>query len=145
MTAVTSGKFANEFSASIIQGLTDRAVDAQKDSYCPYSHYKVSAAVLTDSGKIFTGANIENATYSPSCCAERVAIYNAVTHGHKDIKAIAIVLTEGGSPCGVCRQVMNEFNPHTYIFCANREGEIFSEYQLNEILPHAFGPSHLLG
>lgn len=145
MNITSLGRFASEISYSVVQELTQKAVEAQEHSYCPYSHYKVSAAVLTENGKIFTGCNVENATYPAGCCAERTAIFKAVSEGSTDIKAIAIVLGEGGSPCGICRQVINEFNPEAYIFCANREGQIFSEHKLNEILPLAFGPKQLLG
>lgn len=143
MQVTYSGKFASQLPPQTVDEMKNIAMKAQENSYCPYSHYKVSAAVLTESGKIFSGANIENASYSPTCCAERVAIFKAVSEGYKDLKAFVIVLGEDGSPCGVCRQVMNEFNPEAYIICANREGKICSEYKLNEILPKGFGPAQL--
>lgn len=141
---VNLGRFNNEVSPSIVKEMAQKAVDAQEHSYCPYSHFKVTAAVLTESGKIFTGANIENATYTPTCCAERVAIFKAVSEGHRDIKAVLITIAGEGTPCGVCRQVINEFNPEAFIFCANQEGEVFYEHKLNELLPLAFGPVNLL-
>lgn len=138
-----SGKFASRIPPQTVDEMKEIALKAQENSYCPYSHYKVSAAVLTDSGKIFSGVNVENASFSPTCCAERVAIFKAVSEGHRDIKAVMIVVGDDASPCGVCRQVVNEFNPEAYIFCSNRQGKIYNEYRLNEILPYGFGPAQL--
>lgn len=145
MQVTYSGKFASQIPPQTVDEMKEIAMKAQERSYSPYSNYKVSAAVLTGSGKIFSGANIENASYSPSCCAERVAVFKAVSEGYKDIKAVVIVVGDGASPCGVCRQVMYEFNPEAFIICANRQGNIYNEYKLNEILPYGFGPEKLLG
>lgn len=113
-------------------------------SYTPYSSFKVGAALLTNSGKVFTGCNIENSAFSPTVCAERVAIFKAVSEGEKDFKAIAIVGGQHGvikdfcPPCGVCRQVMSEFCDKSFeILLANGNNEI-KKYKLNELLPLSF-------
>ena len=119
-------------------------------SYTPYSNFKVGAALLSESGKIFTGCNIENAAYGPSNCAERTAFFKAVSEGILKFKAIMVIGGPGGiikdycPPCGVCRQVMMEFcNPETFsIFLAKSETDIV-EYNLKELLPLGFGNSDL--
>ena len=119
-------------------------------SYTPYSNFKVGAALLSESGKIFTGCNIENAAYGPSNCAERTAFFKAVSEGILKFKAIMVIGGPGGiikdycPPCGVCRQVMMEFcNPETFsIFLAKSETDIV-EYRLKELLPLGFGNSDL--
>ncbi len=119
-------------------------------SYTPYSNFKVGAALLSESGKIFTGCNIENAAYGPSNCAERTAFFKAVSEGVLKFKAIMVIGGPGGiikdycPPCGVCRQVMMEFcNPETFsIFLAKSETDII-EYKLKELLPLGFGNSDL--
>lgn len=92
-----------------IERLLETAVEAQKRAYCPYSRYPVGAAVLTQDGRVFAGCNVENASYGLSMCAERVAIYHAVTSGHDAIAAVAVV-GAAAKPCGACRQVMIEFS-----------------------------------
>jgi len=89
--------------------LVDLAIRARERSYSPYSHYAVGAALLAASGKIYTGVNIENSAYPTSICAERVAIFKAISEGERNFEAIAIATENGGSPCGSCRQVMSEF------------------------------------
>ena len=119
-------------------------------SYTPYSNFKVGAALLSESGKIFTGCNIENAAYGPSNCAERTAFFKAVSEGVLKFKAIMVIGGPGGiikdycPPCGVCRQVMMEFcNPETFsILLAKSETDII-EYKLKELLPLGFGNSDL--
>ncbi len=121
-------------------------------SYTPYSGFKVGAGLLCDDGTIYGGCNIENAAYGPTNCAERTAIFKAVSEGRKKFKAIAIVGGPDGMikdfcpPCGVCRQVMMEFcNPKDFIvILQNAEGSI-KEYTLEEILPLGFGPENLEG
>src|SRR5262245_27271001 len=122
--------------------LLKQAIQAREYSYSPYSHYKVGAALLTRSGKIYTGCNIENAGYTPSVCAERTAIFKAVSEGELDFVAIAVATSNGGAPCGVCRQVIREFSPNLTIII----GTIAGDYQvlnLAELLPHSFGPDSL--
>lgn len=125
------------------QNLVDHAVKAQKQAYAPYSQYSVGAALLATDGTIFTGCNVENASSPATICAERTAITKAVSEGHQDFTAIAVVTRDGGSPCGICRQVMNEFAPDILIIVADSNGHIQYTHNLPEMLLHAFGPSNL--
>ena len=120
------------------------AREARKNSYSPYSRFAVGAALLCGSGKVYTGCNIENGAFSPTCCAERVAFFKAVSEGEMEFCAIAIVGGEVGReekfcpPCGVCRQVMSEFvDSENFIIYLVRNGKI-EEYTMSEILPLAF-------
>lgn len=122
--------------------LLQQAAAAREYAYAPYSRYKVGAALLTTTGQIYTGCNIENAAYSPSICAERTAIFKAVSEGERSFQAIAIVTQDGGAPCGVCRQVMREFAPHLTVITADLNG-VYHIYTLPELLPHCFGPENL--
>lgn len=118
------------------------AIEAREKSYSPYSHYKVGAALLTASGKIYTGCNIENAAYTPSNCAERTAIFKAVSEGEREFAAIAVVTSNGGAPCGVCRQVMREFAPKLIVIVGDVKGN-YQIVSLNDLLPSSFGPENL--
>ncbi|MBU3099835.1 MULTISPECIES: cytidine deaminase [Clostridium] len=120
--------------------LVSQALQARKNAYAPYSNFKVGAAVLTDDGKIFTGCNIENASYGATNCAERTAIFKAVSEGYKTIKAIAIVGVQNDYtyPCGICRQVIAEFaTDDTKIILGKNDTEYLVK-TLDEILPGAF-------
>ena len=119
------------------------ARQAQANAYAPYSNYRVGAALLTSSDVIYQGANIENAAYPDSICAERVAVFKAVSEGEKDFPAIAVVTRDGGTPCGSCRQVLAEFSLETLVLVANEAGEVLREGTVAELLPGAFGPSNL--
>ncbi|MBJ7449653.1 MAG: cytidine deaminase [Parachlamydiales bacterium] len=123
--------------------LVQNAINAQKSAYAPYSNYNVGAALLTKSGKIYFGCNVENAAYPLCCCAERTAIANAVCAGERDFVAIAVVTKNAGAPCGGCRQVLNEFNSEMLIIMADEKGEISHEETLDKLLPLSFGPSSL--
>lgn len=121
------------------------AIEAMKKSYSPYSHFTVGAALLTKEGKIYTGANIENASYTPTVCAERNAIFTAVHQGERDFEAIAIVgglcgnVTGLTAPCGVCRQVMSEFcSPDFKIILVTSSDGDYEETTLGELLPYTF-------
>ena len=114
------------------------AIDARKWAYAPYSKYKVGAAVLSSSGRIYDGANIENAAYPVTMCAERVAIFKAVSEGERAFQAIAVVTSNGGAPCGACRQVMAEFGLDTVVLVADENGKLISEHTVDELLPGAF-------
>lgn len=130
--------------------LIETAIKYRKKSYSPYSKYKVGAAVLMDSGNIYGGNNIENASYPAGICAERTAIFKAVSEGEKTIKAIAIC---GGSkeeiddmayPCGICRQVIREFSdPKECIVIIAKSADDYEEYTLEQLLPNSFGPDNL--
>ena len=115
------------------------ASQVRKWAYTPYSNYKVGAAVLTDSGRIYDGVNIENAAFPVTICAERNAIFKAVSNGERKFQAIAIVTKDGGMPCGSCRQVMAEFSPEMVVIVANDKGKITTEKKLSDLLPYAFG------
>ena len=114
------------------------ASEVRKWAYVPYSKYQVGAAVLTESGKIYDGVNIENAAFPVTVCAERTAIFKAVSNGERKFKAIAVVTKDGGMPCGSCRQVMAEFSPDILVIVANGEGKITAEKELRDLLPGMF-------
>jgi cytidine deaminase len=122
--------------------LLKQAIEAREYAYAPYSHYKVGAALLTTDGKTFQGCNIENAAYSPSVCAERVAVFKAVSEGNTDFEAIAIATPNSGTPCGVCRQVLREFAPNLTIIVGDIEGN-YQPFTLPDLLPLSFGPEDL--
>lgn len=132
--------------------LIAKALEARKYAYVPYSGFAVGAAILTESGKIYTGCNIENAAYSPSNCGERTAIFKAVSEGERKVLAVAVAaananieapLPEYVSPCGVCRQVIAEFaTPDATIILAKSEDE-YKEYTLSELLPLSFTSKNL--
>lgn len=124
--------------------LIKMAIEARDKSYSPYSKFKVGAAVYTKSGKVFTGCNIENAGYSPTICAERVAVSKCVSEGYKDIEKIAVVGSESKTsyPCGVCRQFMVEFGRDIKVICA-KSIDSYKIYTLDELLPNSFGPEDL--
>jgi cytidine deaminase len=119
------------------------AIEARKRAYAPYSNYPVGAALLTVSGKIFTGVNIENAAYPTTMCAERVAVFKAVSEGEREFTAIAVATANGGSPCGSCRQVLAEFGLETRVLIADAEGRLVQDVALGDLLPGAFRPEHL--
>ena len=126
------------------------AEDARAYSYTPYSGFAVGAALLTKSGKVYTGCNIENASYTPTVCAERTAVFKAVSEGEKEFAAIAIIGGPAGekgrfcAPCGVCRQVLREFCEPDFRILLGTTDEV-QAYTLEELLPTSFGPSDLKG
>lgn len=125
------------------KALIRKALEVKEKAYVPYSNFHVGAAVLTEDDNIYTGCNIEIASYSPTICAERTAIFKAISEGETKIKAIAIVGDAGLTyPCGVCRQVLREFGKDAQIIIANSEEE-YEEYDLEDLLPHSFGPEDL--
>ena len=123
--------------------LIQTAIAARRWAYAPYSHYPVGAALLTQSGKIYDGVNVENAAYPTTICAERVAVFKAVSEGERKFEAVAVVTDNGGSPCGSCRQVLAEFGLETVVLIANAEGELLEETTVGDLLPHAFTPKDL--
>lgn len=130
--------------------LIHAAMEAMGSSYSPYSHFQVGAALLTGSGKIYQGCNIENAAYTPTNCAERTAFFKAVSEGEREFQAICIIGGKNGkpesytAPCGVCRQVMMEFcNPGTFRVILALDENRWKEYKLEELLPLGFGPDNL--
>ena len=130
--------------------LIAKACEMMKYSYAPYSHFKVGAALMTKKGKIYGGCNVENAAYGPSNCAERTAFFKAVSEGHLEFAAIAIVGGPDGKiedfcpPCGTCRQVMREFcDPASFYVILARSEADYWVYTLEELLPMSFGPETL--
>ena len=125
------------------QSLVDLANTARQHAYVPYSNYAVGSSLRTKSGRTFTGVNVENAAYPQTMCAERVAIFKAVSEGEKEFEVITVVTDNGGSPCGGCRQVMSEFGLDTIVLLADGSGRILKETTVRELLPEAFTPEHL--
>jgi cytidine deaminase len=119
------------------------ATKARARAYVPYSQYAVGAALLTASGRVYTGCNVENASYGLTICAERTAAVKAVCDGQREFVAIAVVTENGVTPCGACRQVLGEFGPEMRVLVAAADGQ-YREFALYELLPDHFGPSQLL-
>lgn len=124
--------------------LVQTAVSSRESAYTPYSNYKVGAALLTSTGKMYRGVNIENAAYPVTICAERVSVFKAVSEGEREFVAMAVVTSNGGFPCGSCRQVLAEFGLETLIIIADEQGNVVGEATVDELLPGAFGPEYLL-
>lgn len=124
--------------------LIDLAIEARRRAYAPYSNYPVGAALRTKSGKVFTGVNVENAAYPTTICAERTAVFKAVSEGEREFEVIAVVTANGGTPCGSCRQVLAEFGLDTLVLIANGDGELVQEITVKDLLPGAFTPEHLV-
>jgi cytidine deaminase len=124
------------------------ACDAAARAYCPYSHFQVGAAVLTESGAIFAGCNVENASYGLTVCAERNAIFKMVSHSAQPLRIKAVLVytptAAPTAPCGACRQVLNEFGPDAMVICVC-DGSNQIRTTLPELLPQAFGPHNLKG
>ena len=117
--------------------LIGRAMEMANAAYAPYSHFRVGAAVLAESGRVYGGANVENASYGATMCAERSAVFAAVNAGERKLTAIAVTET----PCGMCRQVMREFcDPKAFKVIVGKSAEDYKEYTLEELLPESFGP-----
>jgi cytidine deaminase len=125
------------------QQLIALATKARQNAYAPYSGFPVGAALLGRSGRVYTGCNVENASYSLTVCAERVALLKAVSEGERQFEAIAIVTASGATPCGACRQVLTEFGPDMRVLIATPERLLFA-YSASELLPGAFGARDLL-
>ena len=123
--------------------LIQAAQEARRWAYVPYSKYPVGAALLSASGKIYDGVNVENAAYPTGICAERVAVFKAVSEGEREFIAIAVVTDNGGSPCGSCRQVISEFGLETIVVIADARGQVVLETTISDLLPGAFRPEHL--
>jgi cytidine deaminase len=125
------------------QQLIDAAVQVRSWAYAPYSNYAVGAALLVDSGKIYDGVNVENAAYPTSMCAERVAVFKAVSEGERSFQAIVVATSNGGTPCGSCRQVLSEFGLDTIVIIVDGAGNVKQECTVADLLPGAFLPGDL--
>lgn len=140
----SSAKQANAKSAispALLDRLVQEAKAVRENAYAPFSSYLVGAAIATKKGSIYAGCNVENSTYGATICAERGAIMQMIAHGERDPIACAVVTADGGSPCGICRQVLAEFAldmPVALVSLASPEGETGKVVQLAELLPLAF-------
>ena len=126
-----------------VRSLIELANTARVHAYAPYSKYRVGAALRTKTGRIYTGVNIENAAYPTGICAERVAVFKAVSEGEMEFEVIALVTDNGGSPCGSCRQVLAEFGLDTQVLIADGSGKLLHSLTVAELLPDAFQPQDL--
>lgn len=131
--------------------LINEAIKARDYAYIPYSNFAVGAALLTESGKIYSGCNIENASFTPTNCAERTAVFKAVSEGERNFVAIAVVggkygekVSEYITPCGVCRQVLAEFCSKDFIIISAKNENDYREYTLNELFPGSFSKESVL-
>lgn len=127
----------------IRQRLIEAAADARAQAYVPYSHYPVGAAILTASGEVVSGCNVENATFGATICGERTAAVKAVSQGEREFRVIAVVTSNGASPCGICRQFLYEFGPEMTVILADAQGDVSWEGPLSDLLPLGFGPKKL--
>ena len=127
-----------------LEELIQSALNIRHQAYAPYSNYAVGAALLAKSGRIFLGVNVENAAYSTTMCAERVAVFKAVSEGEQEFDAIAVVTDNGGSPCGSCRQVLSEFGLETMVILVDGKGHVVEKTTVAGLLPAAFSPNDLI-
>lgn len=127
-----------------IQALVDSAINAAQRAYAPYSHYAVGAVLRALDGTLYTGCNVENASYPAGICAERTALVKAVSEGQQQFDVIVVASPNGGTPCGVCRQMLYEFAPDLIVIVADFDGQIHGRWSLSELLPHGFGPTSLV-
>lgn len=123
--------------------LVEAARKARRQAYAEYSSYPVGAALLAKSGVIYTGVNVENAVFPLTICAERTAVFKAVSEGEREFEALAVVTRDGGSPCGSCRQVLAEFGWDILVLIADEHGVIHQTLPVKDLLPHAFGAQNL--
>lgn len=123
--------------------LVQQAIQASERAYAPYSHYHVGAALLATDGTIYTGCNVENAAYPACICGERTALVKAVSEGARSFTAIAVATANGGSPCGLCRQMLFEFSPDLIVIAVDFKGVIYRTQRLRDLLLDGFGPSDL--
>ncbi len=132
-----------KLSADMRRDLIEKATLAREKAYVPYSEYPVGAALLTASGAIFTGCNIEIASFGATVCGERTAAFKAVSEGEREFRAVAVVTSNGAAPCGICRQVLYEFGPDMTVILADPDGLVAWEGSLTDLLPLGFGPKKL--
>jgi cytidine deaminase len=136
-----AGKNDPGISAKALSRLLNAAAKAREDAVAPYSNFRVGAALLTASGELITGANVESASYGLTCCAERVALFNALTSGKRNFIAVAVVarVAAGPMPCGACRQLLAEYASDAKVFVADsRKLKTVREFSVRELLPGAF-------
>lgn len=126
-----------------LQDLHQQAVAVRKQAYAPYSKYAVGAALQAESGAVYVGANVENAAYPVTMCAERAALFSAVAHGERSFETIVIVSENGGAPCGACRQALSEFGSQLRVVTADVQGAVHLDCSLQDLLPDSFGRENL--
>ena len=120
------------------------ALAARLKAYAPYSNYLVGSAIKTKAGKIYQGCNVENAAYGATNCAERTALFSAIAAGERDFSIVIVASKDGAAtPCGICRQVLNEFNPDMLVIMVDEKGNVKNKFKLSQLLPQAFGPKNL--
>ena len=137
-------KTTTQIDGEMLEKLIETARNARNWAYAPYSHYALGAALLTASGKIYDGVNIENAAFPAGICAERVAMFIAVSEGERDFTFLVVMTDNGGSPCGSCRQVMAEFGLSTRVLIVDTNGKTHIDTTVEGLLPWAFRPEDLL-
>lgn len=123
--------------------LIQQAITASQNAYVPYSHYHVGAALLAQDGRVFTGCNVENAAYPVCICGERTALVKAVSEGARTFETIVVATVNGGTPCGVCRQMLYEFAPDLRVVIVDFSGKVYHDLMLRDLLPHGFRPDDL--
>jgi cytidine deaminase len=123
--------------------LIQRALAMRERAYCPYSGYRVGAALLAEDGVVYGGCNVENASYGGTICAERTALVKAISEGARRFSALVVATANGGTPCGICRQFLYEFAPDLHIILVNAAGAVCAEHRLRDLLPHGFGAAYL--
>lgn len=123
--------------------LLDSAIAVSAHAYIPYSHYPVGAALLGADGMIYTGCNVENASYPVGICAERSALVKAVSEGQREFDGLVVVTRNGGTPCGMCRQMLYEFAPDLHVVCADIAKNVVFDGKLSELLAFGFSPDKL--
>lgn len=126
--------------ASDTKTLIEAAVKVAHNAYAPYSNYHVGAALHAESGAIFTGCNVENASYPATICAERSALVKAVSEGQRTFDTLVVATRNGGYPCGICRQMLYEFAPTLRVIIVDMDGKVIDDTTLNALLAHGFGP-----
>lgn len=126
-----------------IRTLIQAAKDVTEHAYAPYSHYPVGAALRAADGTVYTGCNVENSSYPVTICAERVALVKAVSEGQRHFDLLAVVTSNAGAPCGMCRQMLYEFAPSLRVILATREGDVQYDGVLSDLLLRGFGPESL--
>lgn len=129
--------------SAINNALIQAAIAASQYAYIPYSKYRVGAALLGADGKVYTGCNVENASYPVTICAERTALVKAVSEGVLDFDTLVVATENGGSPCGVCRQMLYEFAPQLRVVCVDFGGTVILDQPLDKLLMYGFGPDSL--
>jgi cytidine deaminase len=129
---------------TVVQHLLEAAIAAAGRAYIPYSHYPVGAALRAQDGMVFSGCNVENASYPVTICAERTALVKAVSEGYQKFDLLVVVTRNGGSPCGMCRQMLFEFAPQLRVITADLSGTIFTDSVLSDLLPNGFGHDSLV-